>query len=368
MGKVAVLKLNGGLGTSMGCSGPKSLLQVRDGLTFLDFSLKQLEAINERYGVSVPLVLMNSFNTEAETKAYLAGVKTSVEVHHFNQFELPRMDAATGLPAELPREQQFYPPGHGYVYECLKQSGTLDALLARGIEWVFISNCDNLGAVLDARICHYARASGRAFVSELTPKLEADVKGGVLVEYEGAVHLLETAQVPAEHMVDFCDARQFPYFHINNLWCDLRALRALDRVQLDLIVNPKTVCGREVVQLECAAGAMVANVATAPLVVPRSRFRPVKKSGDLLLLQSDCFAVGPGHLLEQRCGALPTVVVDAPVSRLMEMFPCAPGLRGCTRFIVEGDVECRPGASVRGEFRVPRGQRVVMEAGAVYGQ
>src|SRR3954453_16809445 len=36
MDQVVVIKLNGGLGTSMGMQGPKSLLPVKEGLTFLD--------------------------------------------------------------------------------------------------------------------------------------------------------------------------------------------------------------------------------------------------------------------------------------------------------------------------------------------
>ena len=41
--KLVVLKLNGGLGTSMGCQGPKSIITVRDDLTFLDLTIRQLE-------------------------------------------------------------------------------------------------------------------------------------------------------------------------------------------------------------------------------------------------------------------------------------------------------------------------------------
>ena len=40
---MAVLKLNGGLGTTMGCVGPKSAIEVRDGMTFLDLSVRQIE-------------------------------------------------------------------------------------------------------------------------------------------------------------------------------------------------------------------------------------------------------------------------------------------------------------------------------------
>merc|ERR1712127_47773 len=67
LSKLIVIKLNGGLGTSMGCKGPKSSITVRDDLTFLDLTIKQLEGINLAYNTNVPLVLMNSFNTDEET-------------------------------------------------------------------------------------------------------------------------------------------------------------------------------------------------------------------------------------------------------------------------------------------------------------
>lgn len=210
-------------------------------MSFIDFSLKQLEVINKQHGINVPLVLMNSFNTETETKAHLAAVKPNVNVICFNQFELPRMDAETMLPAQLSEAQQMYPPGHGFVYDCLKNSGTAQKLLDQGVEWCFISNADNLGAVLDPKIAAFAVASDFKFVSEQTPKTEMDVKGGVLMDYEGSVHLLETAQVPPDHMDDFCNTKVFKYFHINNLWVNLKELMRLEKFELDLIVNPKTV-------------------------------------------------------------------------------------------------------------------------------
>ncbi|KAI9627398.1 hypothetical protein H4Q26_017395 [Puccinia striiformis f. sp. tritici PST-130] len=52
--KLAVLKLNGGLGTTMGCVGPKSAIEVRDGMTFLDLSVRQIEHLNSAHQVNVP--------------------------------------------------------------------------------------------------------------------------------------------------------------------------------------------------------------------------------------------------------------------------------------------------------------------------
>ncbi|RME66438.1 MAG: hypothetical protein D6790_00170, partial [Caldilineae bacterium] len=41
LGRLVVLKLNGGLGTSMGLTEPKSLLPVKNGLSFLDITVHQ---------------------------------------------------------------------------------------------------------------------------------------------------------------------------------------------------------------------------------------------------------------------------------------------------------------------------------------
>jgi UDP-N-acetylglucosamine pyrophosphorylase len=97
-----VLKLNGGLGTTMGCKGPKSAIEVRDGLTFLDMTVMQIEvcdccalgvlarslmldqALNKTFGCNVPLVLMNSFNTEKETQQIIQKYEgRSVQVRRF---------------------------------------------------------------------------------------------------------------------------------------------------------------------------------------------------------------------------------------------------------------------------------------------
>src|SRR5204863_6007655 len=71
LNKLAVVKLNGGLGTSMGCVGPKSVIEVRDGMSFLDLSVRQIEYLNRTYDVNVPFVLMNSFNTDHDTAAII---------------------------------------------------------------------------------------------------------------------------------------------------------------------------------------------------------------------------------------------------------------------------------------------------------
>ena len=62
-----MLRLNGGLGTSMGLSGAKSLLEAKDGNSFLDIIARQVLALRERFDARLPLVLMNSFSTRDDS-------------------------------------------------------------------------------------------------------------------------------------------------------------------------------------------------------------------------------------------------------------------------------------------------------------
>lgn len=86
LNKLVVLKLNGGLGTSMGCKGPKSVIEVRDGLTFLDLTVRQVEYLNQKYQVNVPLVLMNSFYTNEDTEKIIKKYRNhNIRIYCFNQ-------------------------------------------------------------------------------------------------------------------------------------------------------------------------------------------------------------------------------------------------------------------------------------------
>jgi UTP--glucose-1-phosphate uridylyltransferase len=214
--KLAILKLNGGLGTTMGCTGPKSVIEVRNGKTFLDLIVDQVHELKETTGHSVPLVLMNSFNTHEETGHVVRRYENLVDIYSFEQSQHPRFTPGDHMPAvtamskaTIDAKHFWYPPGHGDVFEALCNSGTLEKLEKRGVEYIFISNVDNLGATADFRVLNKMMESGAEFVMEVTAKTDADVKGGTLVEYEGKVRLLELAQVPKNFVHEFTSLEKF---------------------------------------------------------------------------------------------------------------------------------------------------------------
>jgi UTP--glucose-1-phosphate uridylyltransferase len=381
--EAVVIKLNGGLGTSMGMTQAKSLIEAKDGLTFLDIIGRQVLELRERSGARLPLVLMNSFYTRDDA---LAALKVESDVPpDFVQHKEPKIRVDDLQPVEWPDDPslEWCPPGHGDLYTALLTSGMLEELLEHGYRYAFVSNSDNLGAVLDPRVLAWIAREEIPFAMEVTYRTEADRKGGHLARRpDGGFVLRETAQTPDEDLDALQDISRHRYVNTNNLWIDLRALgRVMEErdgvLGLPLIVNRKTVdpgdkSTPEVFQLETAMGAAIGVFDGAqPVCVPRRRFSPVKTTEDLLALRSDAYVLTDDarvELAQERDGTPPVVDLDDEHYKLLrdfdERFPAgAPSLVACERIAVEGDVRFGRDVVVRGVVTV-QGPREI-EDGAV---
>ncbi len=371
LSQAVVIKLNGGLGTGMGLQGPKSLLPVRDGVNFLDLMVRQIVDLRKSSGANVRLLLMNSFSTSEDTLAHLEkyraqGLADAAEVE-LMQNQIPKIDAATFLPVEWPADPdlEWCPPGHGDLYPALVGSGWLDRLLTEGVKYAFVSNSDNLGAILDPAILRYFADSGAPFLMEVTRRTAADRKGGHLAvrKSDGRLLLREVAQCPEADMEAFQDIERHRYFNTNSLWLRLDLLKeqlAADSgvLPLPMIRNNKTVDPRDknstaVVQLESAMGAAIECFEGAAAIdVPRSRFAPVKTTGDLLALRSDAYEVlddGQVRLVASRNG-VPPVISLSDEYKLVDQIEAlgVPGLVGCDALKVSGPIRFAPGVVIEG--------------------
>ncbi|CAG9804205.1 unnamed protein product [Chironomus riparius] len=363
LNKLVVVKLNGGLGTSMGCHGPKSVIPVRNDLTFLDLTVQQIESLNKTYNANVPLVLMNSFNTDEDTEKIVRKYKGfQVNIYSFNQSAFPR---------------------HGDFYESFQKSGLLKQFINEGREYLFLSNIDNLGATIDLGILN--RLVGETdgvcheFVMEVTDKTRADVKGGTLIQYENKLRLLEIAQVPNEHVDEFKSVKTFKFFNTNNIWAKLDAIeRVLNEKSMntEIIVNNKTLDnGLRVIQLETAVGAAMKCFENAiGINVPRSRFLPVKKTSDLLLVMSNLYHLKSGSLVMSPQRMFPTTPLvklgDNHFSKVKEFlgrFANIPDIIELDHLTVSGDVTFGRGVSLRGTVIIiaNHGDRIDIPPGAI---
>jgi UTP--glucose-1-phosphate uridylyltransferase len=373
LSKAVTLKLNGGLGTSMGLQQAKSLLPVKHGHSFLDIIANQVLTLRARYDVPLPLVLMNSFNTRDDSLAALErypALRGRVPLD-FMQHQEPKILQGSYAPAEWPAdpELEWCPPGHGDLYAALVSSGMIDVLLDAGYEYVFVSNADNLGAVLDIEILGYIAEHDVPFLMEVADRTEADKKGGHLARRaDGQLILRESAQCPKDDEPAFQDIARHRYFNTNNVWLRLSALKAqldasngvllLPMIRNSKTLDPKDSSSPKVYQLETAMGAAIGVFAGAQaLRVPRTRFAPVKLCSDLLALWSDAYVLTDDWRIEispeRSLGPL-TVDLDARYYKLIADLQArvpdgAPSLVDCARLRVTGDVRFERDVVISGD-------------------
>jgi UTP--glucose-1-phosphate uridylyltransferase len=386
--KTVIIKLNGGLGTSMGMDKAKSLLPVRKDKTFLDIIVDQVRAARVSYKIQLPLLFMNSFRTHQDTLSALAPYDDLVVPGldlGFVQNQEPKLRADDLTPVEWPADPslEWCPPGHGDLYTAFATSGILDRLLSLGYRYASVSNSDNLGAAPDATIAGWFAASGAPYAAEICRRTAADRKGGHLAIRKSDQQLIlrDTAQTPKDEMHFFTDEFRHPFFHCNNLWFDLQVLdrTLLERkgvLGLPLIKNEKTVdpadgSSPKVIQIETAMGAAVEVFEGATAIgVGRNRFLPVKTTSDLLILRSDAYELEANGQLTAVADPIPVADLDDRYYKIIaefdQRFPAgAPSLKEARSLAVKGDWTFEAGVRVVGDVTLDdRGAAQVVAAGS----
>ncbi len=389
IGATVVIKLNGGLGTSMGMARAKSLLCVRRGLSFLDVIARQVLHLRREYGTTLPLIFMNSFRTSEDTLAALARYQ-DLEVEglplEFLQNKEPKLRTDDLSPVTWTKDpsMEWCPPGHGDLYTALVGTGLLDRLIDAGYRYAFVSNSDNLGAVPDARVAGWFAESGAPFAIEAVRRTPSDRKGGHFArrKADGRIVLRETAQTPKADQEALQDLSRHQYCSTNNLWFDLVRMReemqrrdgilGLPLIRNEKNVDPGDKRSPQVIQIETAMGAAIEVFQDSRLIeVDRSRFVPVKTTNDLLVLRSDAYDIGSDFVLDQQVGSIPYVDLDDEHYKLVADFDQrfqsgVPSMRQAESLVVSGDWSFGEKVVVRGRAELD-GDHGRVEAGSVIG-
>ena len=389
IGATVVIKLNGGLGTSMGMARAKSLLCVRRGLSFLDVIARQVLHLRREHGATLPLMFMNSFRTSSDTLAALARYDdlavTGLPLE-FLQNKEPKLTVDKLRPVGWPRDPalEWCPPGHGDLYTALMANGLFDKLIDAGYRYVFVSNADNLGAVPDARVAGWFAQSGAPFAIEAVRRTPSDRKGGHFArrKADGRIILRETAQTSDADREALQDLERHKYCSTNNLWFDLERMRdeitrrdgilGLPMIRNEKTVDPSDAKSPKVIQVETAMGAAIEVFADSRTIeVGRERFVPVKTTNDLLVLRSDAYDLGKDFVLDQVAADLPYIDLDdhyKVVEEFDKRFPAGvPSLKEAESLVVRGDWTFGGRVQVKGEATLD-GEHGRVEEGAVIGE
>ncbi len=370
--KLAVIKLNGGLGTSMGLKKAKTLLKIKGNDNFLDIIAKQILHLRKESRKKIPLLFMHSFNTQKDSLFYL---------RKYNDLALPKIPLDF-LQNKFPKIKQndlsafenendeltWNPPGHGEIYMAMEISGVLNILIKKGYKYAFISNSDNLGAVVDEKILSYFAKKKIPFMMEVCKRTAMDKKGGHLAQTKkGQLLLRETAQCPANEMSEFQDVQKYKFFNTNNLWVNLKALkhRLYEKhyhLPLSLILNSKEIDGEKIFQIETAMGSAI-NVFqnSKAIIVNRDRFIPVKTTNDLLAIWSDAYELKEDYTL--KCLNAPHIKLNDKYYKHISDFEKhfkkgVPSLKKCNNLKIDGDVKFGKNVEIIGNVKIAKDMKL----------
>lgn len=383
-----VVKLNGGLGTSMGMTKAKSLLDVQPGVTFLDIIARQIIAARDEYSARLPLVFMNSFSTHDDTLTALSAHQALQDQDlpaAFLQSQEPKLLADSLEPATWPADPalEWCPPGHGDIYPSLLSSGILDAALEAGYRYIFVSNSDNVGASPDPRIAAWFANTDAPFAMEVCRRTEMDRKGGhvTLRKSDGQVVLREAVQTPEADVDAFQDFTRHRWFNTNSLWLDAQALKdkltetggvlGLPLLRNVKTVDPKDPSSPKVIQMETAMGTAIGVFDGATVIgVPRARFLPVKTTNELMLLRSDVYELDDFGCVTATVSPTPVVKLSSEFKKIADFEARTPhgvpSLREASSFTVDGDVTFGANVIVKGDVKVvSSGETTTVDDGAV---
>jgi UTP--glucose-1-phosphate uridylyltransferase len=276
-GEVAVVVLNGGMATRFG-GAVKGIVEAVGGRRFLEIKLSQARALGP-----VPVLVMNSFATHAQTRDFLEARGLADEVRTFLQNVSLRLNPQGELFRTADGALSPYAPGHGDFPEALRRSGLLQELVESGVRAVMLSNVDNLGADLDPVIVGYHLAHGRPVTIETALALPGDV-GGAPARVDGHLQVVEGFRFPKGY--DFSKLR---YSNTNTFLFSLEVLK--EDLPLHSFYVEKEVEGEMAVQFERLVGEVSAFVDAAFLATPRGgregRFFPIKDRVALERLRAD---------------------------------------------------------------------------------
>ena len=266
----------------------------RTGCTFLDIIAARCSRCARASARALPLVLMNSFRTRDDTLAALERypeLQSDVPLDFLQgkRAQAPRRRPRAGELARRPEPRVGAARARRRLHRARHLRDARARCSSAATSYAFISNSDNLGAVLEPRILGLVR-DARSCRSPWR-SCERTRVGSQGRPHRAARRAAGSCCARARRRADedqdaFQDIERHRYFNTNNLWINLRRAEATCSAErggvlgLPMIVNRKTVDPSDssspaVFQLETAMGAAIDVFdGAAALRVAATRFAP----------------------------------------------------------------------------------------------
>ncbi len=203
-GQVGMILVAGGQGTRLGFDLPKGMFPIGpvSGRTLFQMMCDRLLAMSKKYGHEIPLYLMTSPATDADTRDYFnkednCGL-ASGQLNFFCQGQMPAVDAKSGKVLMASEDSlALSPDGHGGIVSALKKSGCLEDAQKRGVRYLYYAQIDNpLAELCDPLLIGYHIAAKSQLTTQVVRKRFAKEKVGNVVSIEGKVQIIEYSDLP----------------------------------------------------------------------------------------------------------------------------------------------------------------------------
>ncbi|KAI3435215.1 uncharacterized protein J3R85_006322 [Psidium guajava] len=360
--KLVVLKLNGALGTKMGFDGPKSTIEIGNGMTILGLTATQIEHLNSKYGCNVPLVLVNSSRThDATLEVWGRYSPSNIDFHAFELNQNSQLKSS----GEQSSNNELAYANQGAAFVSLMRSGTLDVLLSQGKEYILVVDSDNAGVIIDPKILHHLIQNKVECCMEVMPTASIDVNGNFVNFEERKFQLREIAQKPSERL-----SEKFKLLDTKNMWINLNAIKRL--VDTDAL-KWEVDAGSSLMQ-ETATSSIIRFFEHAiGISIPSSHYFPLNATSDLLLLQSDLYAASNGVLIRNAARTNskdPSIELGPEFDKLgsfASRFESIPSVVELDSLKVTGDVWFGSGIKLKGNVSIVArpGTRIEIPDGVV---
>lgn len=238
-GEVAMLLVAGGQGTRLGFDLPKGMFPIGpiSGRSLFQMQCDRLIALGRRFGRDIPLYIMTSPATDAQTRDYFAkedrcGLKAD-QLRFFCQGQMPAVDAKTGRVLLAAKDEiALSPDGHGGIVTALRDSGCLQDAKRRGVRLFYYAQIDNpLAELCDPLLLGFHLLAHSQLTTQVVKKRFAKEKVGNVVSIDGKVQIIEYSDLPD------AVAEQTTASGELKLWAGNIAIHVFDLEFLDSVAN-----------------------------------------------------------------------------------------------------------------------------------
>ena len=233
-GKVAMLLTAGGQGSRLGFEHPKGMFPIGpvSGRSLYQMIIEKVFARARQFGGSIPFYVMTSPPTHWESLNYLAEHKNFAypadDFRVFCQGVMPAVDSNDKIILAEKHSIFQSPDGHGGAVAGLANSGCLEEMLDRGIEYVFYGQVDNpLIQACDPALIGFHIAKQSEMTTQVIRKTDPMQKVGNVVSVDGRVHIIEYSDLAEEY------ARQENKDGTLKFWAGSIAVHVFDTAFLD---------------------------------------------------------------------------------------------------------------------------------------